>query len=174
MADPPVTDLKLVDGAAHRLVAEHRDHPLDLAPAAEVDDIAEDPAAVGADRRLRHGVLAEAGDELGSVGQGFPAGEMDVVTQGFPLSFPRSVLAWISFQTAHNGRLTPDKMRRLCHGRGMSGGKFTQAGGFILAASILIGAVVGTVLRQSTIGLLAGFVVGVAIAVLIWLVDRRR
>jgi hypothetical protein len=56
----------------------------------------------------------------------------------------------------------------------MSGGKFTQAGGFILAASILIGAVVGAVLHQSTIGLLAGFVAGVAIAVLIWIVDRRR
>jgi hypothetical protein len=62
-------------------------------------------------------VLAETGDEFGRVGQGFPAGEMDVVTQGFPLSFPRgAALACISFQTAHYGRLTPDKTRRLCHG----------------------------------------------------------
>jgi hypothetical protein len=79
----------LVDGAGDFVVAQHRDHPLDLAPAAEVDEIANGAAAVRANRRFRDRVVAEAVDKLGRVGQGFPAGEMDVVTQGFPRFFSR-------------------------------------------------------------------------------------
>jgi len=56
----------------------------------------------------------------------------------------------------------------------MSGGRYTQAGGFILALSILVGAIVGAVLPQSSIGFLAGLATGVALALLIWLLDRRR
>lgn len=56
----------------------------------------------------------------------------------------------------------------------MSRGRTTQAGGFILAASILIGAVWGAMRHQSSIGLLAGFGVGVVLALAIWLIDRRR
>jgi hypothetical protein len=55
----------------------------------------------------------------------------------------------------------------------MSGGRYTQAGGFILALSILVGAIVGAVLHQSSIGFLAGLGTGVALALLIWLLDRR-
>src|SRR5439155_9480576 len=119
--------------------AQHRDHPLDLAPAAEVDEISERAAAMGADRRFRRRMIAEIGDKIGRVGQGFPAGEMDVVTQCFPLSFPNALLAWISFQTPQRARLTPDKSEGLCHGRRMSAGTYKQAGGFILAVSILAG-----------------------------------
>ena len=54
----------------------------------------------------------------------------------------------------------------------MSGGRYTQAGGFILALSILVGAIVGAMLHQSSIGFLVGLGVGVLLAVLIWVLDR--
>ncbi|MET1113084.1 MAG: hypothetical protein ABWX67_16320 [Allosphingosinicella sp.] len=50
----------------------------------------------------------------------------------------------------------------------------TQAAGFILAISILGGAVAGTIVGQPSIGFLAGLTAGVAIALLFWLSERRR
>lgn len=49
----------------------------------------------------------------------------------------------------------------------------SQAGGFLLAMSIIAGAIGGLVAGQPSIGLLAGIATGVALAVLIWLKDRR-
>jgi hypothetical protein len=50
----------------------------------------------------------------------------------------------------------------------------TQAAGFILAISILAGAVAGAIVGQPSIGFLAGLAAGVAIALLFWLLERRR
>ncbi len=50
----------------------------------------------------------------------------------------------------------------------------TQAAGFILAISILAGAVGGSIVGQPSIGFLAGLGAGVAMAILYWLVERRR
>jgi hypothetical protein len=50
----------------------------------------------------------------------------------------------------------------------------TQAAGFILAISILAGAVAGVIAGQPSIGFLAGLGAGVAIALLFWLNERRR
>lgn len=44
----------------------------------------------------------------------------------------------------------------------------------MLAASIVAGALAGAILHQSSIGFLAGLGVGVALAVAIWLADRKR
>jgi hypothetical protein len=54
----------------------------------------------------------------------------------------------------------------------MRRGRYTQAGGFALAFSILAGSVAGVMLHQSSIGFLAGLAVGVAAAVAIWMLDR--
>jgi hypothetical protein len=54
----------------------------------------------------------------------------------------------------------------------MSAGRTTQAGGFVLALSILFGVVVGVALHQSSVGFLAGLGVGVLLALLIWILDR--
>ncbi|MDB5671776.1 MAG: hypothetical protein JWO25_2735 [Alphaproteobacteria bacterium] len=51
---------------------------------------------------------------------------------------------------------------------------YTQAGGFILAASIIIGAVAGTLVGQPSIGFITGTGAGLLLALLIWLLDRRR
>lgn len=50
----------------------------------------------------------------------------------------------------------------------------SQAGGAILAISIILGAFIGAVLGQPTIGFLSGTAIGVAVAILIWQRDRRR
>jgi hypothetical protein len=52
--------------------------------------------------------------------------------------------------------------------------KFRRAGGALLAASILTGVVAGTVMRQPSIGFLAGLGLGLTIAVVMWLLDRPR
>jgi hypothetical protein len=52
--------------------------------------------------------------------------------------------------------------------------RYTQAGGFILAASIIAGTVAGVMVHQSSIGFLVGAGAGVVLALLVWLVDRRR
>lgn len=50
----------------------------------------------------------------------------------------------------------------------------TQAAGFILAISILAGAVAGAIAGQPSIGFLAGLAAGLGIAILFWLSERRR
>lgn len=49
-----------------------------------------------------------------------------------------------------------------------------QAGGSILAAAIIAGAVGGVLLGQPSIGFLVGTGVGILIATFLWLRDRRR
>ena len=52
--------------------------------------------------------------------------------------------------------------------------RFRRAGGAMLALSILIGVIAGTLLHQPSIGFLGGLGVGLLIVVTIWLVDRPR
>lgn len=49
-----------------------------------------------------------------------------------------------------------------------------QAGGAILAGAIIAGVIGGVIVGQPSIGFLAGLAVGVLLAVLLWLRDRRR
>lgn len=49
-----------------------------------------------------------------------------------------------------------------------------RAAGLPLALAILIGAAVGGVYGQPTIGLLVGTAVGVLGAIAVWLADRKR
>ena len=51
---------------------------------------------------------------------------------------------------------------------------YTQAAGFILAASILAGAVAGMVFGQPSIGFLIGLAAGGLLSILFWLSERRR
>lgn len=49
-----------------------------------------------------------------------------------------------------------------------------RAGGCLLAASVMAGAVAGLAYRQPTIGLIAGLGAGLVLVALVWLLDRRR
>lgn len=71
----------------HLFVAQHVDRALDLPPAAEVDDIPQAPAAVGALGGLRAGIFAEPVDQLRRLGESRAVLDMDVVTQPNPRSF---------------------------------------------------------------------------------------
>lgn len=51
---------------------------------------------------------------------------------------------------------------------------YRQAGGAILAIAIIAGAVAGTMVGQSSIGVLVGTTTGLVLAILIWLNDRRK
>ena len=50
----------------------------------------------------------------------------------------------------------------------------SAAGGAFIAIAILVGALVGGISGQPTIGVLAGAAAGIAFAIWIWLRDRRR
>lgn len=56
----------------------------------------------------------------------------------------------------------------------MDKGRYTQAGGSILAISIIAGTVAGVIVRQPSIGFLVGAGAGVLLALLFWLHERRR
>ncbi len=47
------------------------------------------------------------------------------------------------------------------------------AGGAIMAFTILLGAAIGVAFRQPSIGILAGFGIGLVAAILVWLRDRE-
>lgn len=49
-----------------------------------------------------------------------------------------------------------------------------RAGGAIIAFGVIGGVIVGLAAGQPTLGVLAGFGVSVAIAILLWVRDRRR
>jgi hypothetical protein len=49
-----------------------------------------------------------------------------------------------------------------------------QAGGMVLALAVIAGAVIGRVYGEASLGFVIGVLTGIAAAVLIWLVDRRR
>ncbi|MDB5691192.1 MAG: hypothetical protein JWO81_255 [Alphaproteobacteria bacterium] len=53
-------------------------------------------------------------------------------------------------------------------------GRYTQAGGAVLAIAIIAGAVAGTMVGQPSIGFLVGMGAGILLALLIWLNDRRK
>lgn len=65
-----------------------------------------------------------------------------------------------------------ERRLRLCHGRHMAK-RTPMAGGFLLTAAIIAGGVVGIVLGNLMKGVLIGTVAGIAIAVAVWLLDRR-
>lgn len=49
-----------------------------------------------------------------------------------------------------------------------------RAGGCLLATCILVGAFIGMLLRQSSIGFVAGTAIGLLLLGIMWLRDRRR
>ncbi len=48
------------------------------------------------------------------------------------------------------------------------------AGGFFMAAGMLSGAIIGLVYRQGPLGMVLGLGLGTVVALIIWLIDRKR
>jgi len=51
---------------------------------------------------------------------------------------------------------------------------FPRAGGALLAGAILLGTLIGAFAGALSIGMFAGFGVGLVLLALVWLLDRRR
>lgn len=59
----------------------------------------------------------------------------------------------------------------------MSGTENSQprlAGGIFIALGLLVGAIAGIALDQPSAGMIIGFGAGAAIALVVWLLDRKR
>ena len=54
-----------------------------------------------------------------------------------------------------------------------SGANFARSGGCLLAFSVVAGALVGTVMGQPSIGILAGSALGFALVMTVFVLDRR-
>ena len=52
--------------------------------------------------------------------------------------------------------------------------KGARSGGSLLAASIIAGAIGGTIAGQSSVGFLVGLAAGLTLLAAVWLSDRRR
>lgn len=88
-----------MDRSGHRFVADQLDHPADLAPAAEVDDVAEISASVGAKRGFGPCEGAETFDQLRRLREGGGL-EGGLTRQAFPRTSPSRALARGGFETA--------------------------------------------------------------------------
>lgn len=49
-----------------------------------------------------------------------------------------------------------------------------QGGGVLIAMALIIGAIVGTIYGEPSIGLVIGLGAGILLAILLWLRDKRR
>lgn len=56
----------------------------------------------------------------------------------------------------------------------MNGSRYPRAGGALLAASILLGVIVGSLAQQTSLGFLGGLGAGLVLVFAIWLHDQRR
>lgn len=123
-----------------------------------------------ADERERIGSLGTIGEEGQAVGRG---GHDPVLCRRGVAKSPNEQRERASTMPV---RQVLARRGRAWQEAGMTGPKSRtpQAGGFLLAACVLIGVFVGASKGQASIGFLAGLAAGVVLALLVWLIDRAR
>jgi len=157
---------ELVNQAPDFVAAERCDDALDLPPVAEARDIALVAAALGAGRRLVAGVVAEAIHQLRGVGQGETSMNEGRVHRDASNPEPVEVVP----TNVVNASLTMFPARG--HGPPMRNN--TRAGGCLLTICILAGFPLGLSLGDPMKGILIGTATGAALALALWLIDRRK
>ena len=162
-----------MDGAANFVAAQRRDHALDLAPVAKVRDIADVAAPLGARRGFEPGVVAEAFDQLGGVGQRKAAVDERALHESAHKPQPVSRLPTNVVNALLTMFLAMVLAQALWHGPTMQR-PTARAGGCFLTLCILAGFVAGLAIRNPMKGILAGTGIGALVALLLWLIDRRR
>lgn len=164
-----------MDGAANLVAAQCRDHAFDLPPVTETHDIAGVAAQVSQRRGFVAGIVAEAAEKLGGVGQCHsPADERCVHAAAFtaaPLSGLPTKIVNAAFTMSR--RIAAGALERLLPWRGMAS-RNARSGGIFLMIGILAGAGWGVAAGAPMKGVLIGTGLGIAAALLVWLVDRRR
>lgn len=147
---------------------------------AEVNDVAAAAARFRARGGLDQGVLAVTGQQLGRVLKRQTINK-NVIVQGKAPSVREKPAHSRGAVSIYRIFSLNAPFTRLAHSFGRCQGadmnrptrKTPQAGGFILAASILIGALIGTNQGQPSAGIVIGAAIGLAIALFIWLRERR-
>lgn len=178
------------------LRAEQQDHALDLAPAAEIDRIAEIAIAIRTRRGLEARIDPEAIDQVGGAVHRRPIGDIEELFHAIPhflapgtspiiirakaakwrerrpfivtAAFAKSLSG---IRGAGTGRLVHPM--REWHGAAMSQQPAPRAAGAVIAFTVIAGALIGTLVGQPSLGTVIGFGAGAAIAVGMWLLDRR-
>ena len=161
-----------MDRSAHFFVGKCCDDTFDLPPVAESEDVPRITAAFRAGGGLQPGIVAEPVEQVRCLFKGKASGDEGRV-HGRSLTrnlFPESRRSWSTSRSPLPAGLEPRV--RLCHGRGMAK-RTPMAGGFLLMAAILIGAVWGVAAGNPMKGILIGTGTGIAVALLIWLLDSR-
>lgn len=163
-----------MNGPVHFVAGKSRDHALDLPPVAKAQEIAVITASLRSCGSLKAGIVAEAVDEVRSLGQRETAMDVrrvhDRAFTARPFHDGRR-----TGSTGHSpclGRGLEPKLR-LCHGRAMAI-QNRRAGGCFLVLAILIGTVWGVSAGNPMKGVLIGTLAGAAIAIAVWLADRIR
>lgn len=151
------------------------DHAFDLPPVAEARDIADVAALLGADRRFQLRIVAELGDEVRSIGERRAAVDVQELHAGHDKARALSGLRTITV----NGSFTMFAPARLAlppplwQSAAMAS-RTTRAGGCFLTLLILLGFVGGLAIDNPMKGILIGTAAGIAVAVVLWLIDRRN
>jgi len=159
--------------AAHFLFGQGDDDPFDLPPVAEAHDIALVAAVLGTRRGLEAGVVTIGLDQQRRIRKSHAAGDERHV-HDCPINPPLLEL-WVMNEvneavTMKLWRQAPQSAMR----PSMTNRRSPAAGGIFLFLGPVIGAVYGVEAGQPVVWMLVGFAVGVAIALAIWLVDRRK
>ena len=162
-----------MDRAAHFFAGQRRDDPFDLPPMAEAQDVAVVAAALGADGGFEAGVVTEAVDQLGSLVEREPAGDVRRVHAKAinPARLSRWPTSLVNRSFTMIRGLEPGPA--LCHELAMAKPN-PKAGGFFWMAAILAGTAWGVVAGDPMKGILIGTAAGGAIALAVWLLDRGR
>jgi hypothetical protein len=165
-----------VDDADNLVAAQRGDDALDLTPVAEARDIAVVAAPLRPRRRLVAGVVAITRDQIGSVVERRAAVDEGRNHDGRHTPAPVSRLRTIAVNEALTMLLTVVRLASaagLCQGPAMTT-RNTRAGGCFLTVCILAGFPLGLAIKNPMKGILIGTGVGAALAVLLWLIDRRK
>lgn len=167
--------MRLVNGAPHFLLCQRDDHALDLAPMAETQDVALVAAILCARGRFETGIVTKGLDQQRGIHQCLAPGNKRHVH--VPTPNPGAV----SFRIIDAVNVTVTIFTSLLaagapcgHGPGMANRRTPLSGGIFLFLGPVIGALYGIGRGAPIQWMLVGFGVGLAIALLVWLADRRK
>ena len=164
----------LVDRAVDFVGAEGGDDPLDLPPVAEFQDIAGIAAGFGTHRCLQAGIVAEPVDQFRCVGKRRPSSDIRSIHASFVAQPPFPTADKCRQQVVDHDDSPAMAQAGFRWQRRRMATRKPQAGGFLIFAAIIVGLVWGIATGQATRGALFGTIAGIALATLLWLVDRRR
>lgn len=165
----------LVNRAANFLLGQGHDDALDLPPVAKAQDIALVAAVFGASGRFEPGIVAIGFDKQRGIRQCLASCNERHV---HPLDIKSALLAFRSTDAVNTSVTILASRLPLGARRGMSYAmnhrRTSASGGIFLFLGPVLGALYGLGRGQPIQWMIAGFGIGLVIAVAFWLFDRRK